>query len=347
MKKWLKYGIYGLIISAVIWGIVGYVQAKNAPLKVKTAKVQRKNLETSITSSGKIQPRISYALNFTSSGRVSYLPFEEGDAVEKGQVVARLQTDESYQQMKKAEADYRLTIEKIREFEYNNKDKPRSDQYNLQRYQLEATRDSSKALYDQTRSTQGNKILTSPISGIITQISVKAGEVSSAVTSVMTVAQLEELEFVAEIDEQDAGRLQEEQPAQVSLDAIAETKIPGIIYYISQIAKTNATGGTYYPTKISLTEDNQYIRSGMNGDTTIRTASVENVLSVPSETVVEDDRSKFVYIIENGKAKKITITVGLENDTESEIKSGLSEGAEIIIPEAETLKEGTKVAKTQ
>lgn len=347
MKKTFKYLFYSIIILLLIWGVFSYINSKNAPLKVKTVKAERKNIETNITSSGKVQPKNSFALNFPSSGRVTYLPFEEGDMVQKGNIVARLQSDEAFQQTTKAEADYRLSIEKIREFEYNNKDKPKDDKYNLTRYQLEASRDSSKAIYDQYRSAQGNRALTSPISGTIIQINTKAGEISSAATPIMVIANLDELEFVAEIDEQDTGRLQEGQSAQVSLDALAGTKIPGLIYDISRVAKTNATGGTYYPTKIQINEVNQYIRSGMNGDATIQTAKKDNVISVPSEAIVEEDNNKVVYTIQSGKAHKLPVSVGLENDTESEITSGISEGAEIIIPESEVLKEGIKVEKSK
>ncbi len=343
MKKWIKYAVYGVIVLGIVWGIANYIKAKNAPLKVKTAQVEQKDIITEITSSGKIQAKVSYALNFTSSGRITYLPYEEGDTVEKGKIIARLQSDEAFQQTQKSEADYRLSLEKIREFEYNNKEKPKDDKYNLQKYQLEASRDGAKAIYDQYRNAQGNKVLTSPIDGIITQINAKAGEISSAATPVMTVAQLDALEFLAEVDEQDSGRLEEEQSAVISLDAIPNTKIPGTIYDISQVAKTNTTGGTYYPTKITLDEKNPYIRSGMNGDATIQTAKLENVLSVPAETIIEEDTSKFVYIIENGKAKKVKITTGLENDTLSEIKSGLTQGMKVIIPESESLTEGIKV----
>lgn len=347
MKKWTKYAVYGGIVVGLIWGISIYIKAKNAPLKVKTATVERKDITTEITSSGKIQPKTSYSLNFTSSGKITYLPYEEGDSVQKGKVIARLQLSEAADQTFKAQADYRLTIEKIREFEYNNKDKPKDDKYNLTKYQLEASRDSAQAVYNQYLSAQGSKVIVSPIDGIITQINAKAGEVAPTSGPVVTVAKLSELEFLAEVDEQDAGRLQSEQNAEITLDAVPGTKLPGVIYDISQIAKINATGGTYYPTKISLIDDNQFIRTGMNGDATIKTAVEENVLVVPSETIIEEDTNKYIYTIENSKAKKIKVTIGLENDTESEIKSGLVEGVEVIIPELNTLTEGVKVEKTK
>lgn len=337
--------MYILIILGIVWGVFSYFRAKNAPLKVKTSVAKRATIETSIISSGKIQAQDTFGLNFTTAGRVTTLPFEEGDTVKEGDIVARLQSDEAYQQTLKAEADYRLSIEKIREYNYNNKDKPKDDKYMNGLYQLEASRDSAKALYDQSRTAQGNRILKSPIDGIVTQINTKAGEISSLATPILSVADLASLEFLAEVDEQDAGKLQNGQPAEVSLDALGDKKLTGSIYDIAQVAKTNSTGGTYYPTKILLNLDGSTIRIGMNGDATINTARKENVVTIPSEAINEDDTSKYVFVIDNGRAKKQPITTGLENDTDSEVVSGLEDGTEVIVSDQENLKEGTKVEK--
>lgn len=345
MKKILKYVVYAVIILIIGGGILSYIRAKNAPLKVKVAAARRTNIETSITSSGKIQPQKSYGLNFTSAGLVTTLPFEEGEAVKKGDIVARLQSDSAYQQTLKAEADYRLALEKIREYNFNNKDNPKSEKYVNPLFQLQASADSAKAVYDQARTTQGNLVLRSPIDGIVTQINTKAGEVSSLATPVLTVANLDTLEFVAEVDEQDAGKLQLNQAANVSLDALGDKKISGTIYDISQVAKTNSTGGTYYPTKISLEYTEATVRIGMNGDATISTAMKNDAIVIPSEAINEGDNNKYVFVAENGKAKKIIVTTGLENDTDTEITSGLTEGTEVITTEIDNLKEGMKVEK--
>jgi hypothetical protein len=60
MNKILKYGVITVIVILLILGISSYISSKNAPLKVSSEKVQRKDIATEITSNGKIQPKLSY-----------------------------------------------------------------------------------------------------------------------------------------------------------------------------------------------------------------------------------------------------------------------------------------------
>jgi HlyD family secretion protein len=343
MKKYVKYITIAVILFAIIWAISAYISAKNAPLKVTTEKVQRKGIITEITSNGKIQPKKSYELTTPATGKIAYMPFEEGDEVTKGTVLVILDEIDAKEQTNKAWADYKISLEKIREFENNNKDKPKDDKYIISYNQLASQRDGYAAIVAQNIALQRNRVLVSPINGAITQINKKPGELASSAQTIIAVADLNDLEFVAEVDEQDTGKLAPNQKATLRLDAFADQEFTGEVREISKVAKINSTGGTYYPTKLNLFNKSSFIRVGMNGDATVQTEQKNGILTLPTEAVLEEENKKFVFTVLNGTAHKTLVETGIQNDTDIEIRSGLNEGDVVITTEQEKIKEGSTV----
>jgi multidrug efflux pump subunit AcrA (membrane-fusion protein) len=81
----------------------------------------------------------------------------------------------------------------------------------------------------------------------------------------------------------------------------------------------------------------------MGGDVDIIYDKIENTLKVPVSAVVTDS-SDYVWIVDSGKAKKIQVQTGGENNDEIEIKSGLSEGQTIISQPPALLTDGQRVS---
>ena len=68
----------------------------------------------------------------------------------------------------------------------------------------------------------------------------------------------------------------------------------------------------------------------MTGDLTFITNKVTNVLIVPTIYIKSEGDKKFVWVKDGSNEKKAYVTVGLETDDKTEIKTGLKEGQEII-----------------
>jgi HlyD family secretion protein len=336
-----------LLVILVVLIFVGYqtLTASTKPKKITAINPQFQNIETTISSGGKIQAINQRSLSFNSSGKLLYMPYAEGDEVKKGQVLGYLDQSEAKEQTNKAWSDYRNTLEKLREFENNNKDKPKNDTYQISKAQLEATRDSYSALVAQSLASQSKSSLISPISGTITAVNNKPGESVTAGSPVIVIANLNELEFVAETDEQDIGMIDSSQSAKLSIDAFPEVEITGKVKEISKTSKLNAAGGTYFPVKVIVDPTQYTLRSGMNGDVEILTAQKTNVLTIPRDIIQEDDSTEFVYIVESGMVQKRDIKTGLKNDIDAEITSGLSPQDRLVSSPLDSIKEGDSVTE--
>jgi multidrug efflux pump subunit AcrA (membrane-fusion protein) len=344
MKKFVKYGILGLLGIIIIYVIYGVISSANAPKQVTATKPTRGNIEVTITANGKVQSIDTVELNFNATGKISYMPFKEGDTVKKGTVLAYLDGTDVKEKSNKAWADYRGSLESLREFENGYKDKPHDNLYLMQKGQKEAARDALSAIVAQNLLGYKDKTLVSPINGTITTINNQVGETPSAALPVIIVQDTGKIEFVAEVDEQDIGVVAASQSAEITLDAYSDRTIAGDVVRIESVSKTGTTGNTYFPVHIEVLAADKPLLVGMNGDASIKTTEKNNIVIIPQDVLLEEEEKTFVYIMENGMAKKKFIKTGLENDTEVEVTQGLSESDTIISSELTTIKDGTKVA---
>lgn len=343
MKKRTKYIIYIVLAIALVWIVSNFFVANSAPQKVTTTKISKEPIEVIVSANGKIKAQENVDLRFTSTGKINRLYVKEGDTVTQGQILAYLDGIVISEQVNKATADLRLAIEKIREYEYQHKDKPQNEEYLMTKWQLEAQRDSAQAILRQTQAGYNDKVIISPIDGVVSKVNSAIGELPPAADPVITVVNPATTEFVAEVDEQDIGEIQPGQSVTIMLDAYNNRTFKGTVTQVEAIAQTGTTGNTFYPVKMSIETENINLLIGLNGDSDILTQYKENTVSIPSETIYEENNKKFVYSVQNNKVKKLEIETGIQSDIQTEITSTIPQETEIITSDASQLKEGTTV----
>lgn len=124
-------------------------------------------------------------------------------------------------------------------------------------------------------------------------------------------------------------------------------QLGGKVSRISPIAVTTQ-GSEGEKTRVTVIVDlvttNEYLKPGFHVDVDIVLQKEANAVQVPSECVMtEQDGSTFVWIAENGRAKKKNVTTGIENELSVQIKSGLDGTEELIANPPESLQENEPV----
>lgn len=345
MRKFLRPRniILALIALIIVWAIWGAVSASSAPKQVAVTAPRNEDLIVTISASGKIQPKNTASLRFAASGRITSLPVQEGDIVKKGQVLGYISAADIKAQEEKAIADYRYQLELFREFEKNNENKPRDDRYTMDRWQIEAQIDSTEAILAQVRTGYNNRTLIAPIDGQITKIYKFQGDIASG-DVILDIQNGNEVEFIAEVDEQDIGMVQQGQSVKVNLDAYPREELSASIIEIEDIAQTGTTGNTFFPVNMLISTTSLPLRLGMNGDAEITTEQAQNTLVIPLELLLEtDDGRPFVYVAENGTVQQKIVQTGLQNDIQVQILSGISTSDQIITSDTTNLKVNDKV----
>ena len=196
------------------------------------------------------------------------------------------------------------------------------------------------------------KIL-SPIDGVITSRSVEVGDVvasqtmsSAAGTTLMNIADFNSLYATASIDEADIGHLEADLPVTVIAAAYSELEIPGIITYIAPVAEKVQNVPTF-EVKIKILLDRihpdklpsgksayQLIFPGMSVDVDIHIANKSDILLLPVEAISIVDGKHYVTVITgDNRLENREVKVGISNNIQTEIISGVKEGENIKLPE--------------
>ena len=195
-------------------------------------------------------------------------------------------------------------------------------------------------------STPGQVYVASPvkstISGTVTDLPFDVGDtISSTQVPVATVGDLSELQVECSLSEKYMADVALGQTAFVSFEPFEGETFSGTVSEISPVL--DASSRTL-EIKITLSDRDNRIKSGMFGSVKLIIEEKENVLTVPSESVISSSEGNFVYLVGNGNlAEKRFVETGLTIDGRTEITGGLSSGDSLVVRGQSMLKDGSAV----
>jgi HlyD family secretion protein len=267
--------VLGAVVGiAVIGAVVGFSVSRESRKKtvVQTGKVEKKDLVQIVTASGEVRPRRYVNVGANVSGRLVEIAVREGDPVEKGQVLARVEA-ERYEagarqgeagvaaaraDLTRAEADLaasRLAFDRNKRMrEEKLVSEAAFDQaeaeFKMKAANVEAARKRVAQLQAQLDSTKDELLKTtvhSPMDGVVTNLPKEAGEMvigamSFNPTVIMTVADLSVMECEVMVDETDFRDLALGQEASVKVDALEGLRLKGEVTEIGASALVRGSG---------------------------------------------------------------------------------------------------------
>ncbi len=171
-------------------------------------------------------------------------------------------------------------------------------------------------------------LLRAPFDGIITNVGVVVGDNAAAAggaTSAFTLVDDSELHLDVNISESDVAQIKEGQTAEVTIDALGTDVITGTVEYIAPAA-TVVQDVTTYLVRVGLPENNDDVRVGMNASIDIGTATKQNILIIPTSSIRSEGNRRLVRIKQGEEFADREVKLGLSNDVDAEVVSGLAEG---------------------
>ncbi len=174
-------------------------------------------------------------------------------------------------------------------------------------------------------------IITATSNGIIANIiSVQGTKIENSVSerSVQTVASIKiEGTPIASLNvtEIDISKIKVGQKVRLKLNSISDKTFSGIVVGIDKIGEVSS-GVSNYPVIIKFDEENENILPNMGVEADIVIYEKSEVLLIPTSAVIKNGGKKIVTKIENGKDTKVEIEIGVSDNENTEVTSGLSEG---------------------
>jgi len=209
----------------------------------------------------------------------------------------------------------------------------------------------SRAALDQAEELLSKTRIKSPIDGLVIQVDIKEGETVIAGTmnipgaTMMVIADPSETLTEVQVDEADIAQVREGQKADIFSAAYPDTPLSGTIQSIATTARQSpGQASLSFLVKILLDEqDTMVIRPGMSVRADIYTQSSEQTLAVPVQAVLydedldeedngrEQEEKTYVFVMEDGKAVRKDVEIGISSDSDQEITAGLKEGEVVIM----------------
>ena len=329
--------------------------------------VTRGSIQTRVSETGTIQPSQTVEIKSQFSGEVSRLLVGAGQPVEAGQLLAviRQEPREARQvaQLRAAIQEERISVDTARlelermqslfdkgfiakkELESAEQDHRRAlVRLELAERQLLLALGSNQTLYQRylTKQLSPNRPeefqLQSPSSGTILEVLVQPGEIITSGTAtvgggtvLMRVADLHHMVVVAKINEVSIARVKIGQRVHIRLDALLRKQFEGTVTHISTQGVKEENIVTYEVT-ISIDQPSPDLRPMLTANIDIITESLDDVLTIPLESLQAERGDDLVEIMENGQTTKRKVRVAFRTDSQAVIAEGLDEGEEIVIP---------------
>ncbi len=191
---------------------------------------------------------------------------------------------------------------------------------------------ASISLENAQRSLE-NATLTAPFGGTVTAVNIIAGETVSQNAVAISLSDLDNLDVEVSMAEVDIVRVREGQAVEVVLDAIPDETLSGEVSQVALVG-TATQGVVNYPIVVALDPTTSTVKPGMTASLTILVDERTNVLQVPNRAVRSygNNRGYYVEVLFEGQIIQVPVTIGLNNDSMTEIVSeGLREGDQVVV----------------
>ncbi|MGA3291810.1 MAG: efflux RND transporter periplasmic adaptor subunit [Candidatus Microgenomates bacterium] len=342
LGKWFWLTI--VIIALVIWRI--YVSL-NTSVKVQTVQVTRGDISEAVSTSGNVEADYYAALTFPSGGQISAVGVKAGQKVVKGQFIAQIDSIPLNAAYEDALNNYRDTQAAV-ELEHDNDKNYGSAETFAQKATRTAAEVANDNAYNNLLAAEDNlknAVIYAPFSGIIDTVSPGSPGINVLPGAAnYTIVDPSSVYFDAEVEETDLTNVSVGESVDIKLDAYPDKDFQGKVTVIGNVAFTSSTGGNAYHVRISLPDNSaQKFKVGMQGDVEIVYGTVSNTTKVSTSAILSDGGNNYLWVIDGGRIKEVEVGLGAASDTETEIKSGVSEGMTVVDNPASNLKDGENV----
>ena len=355
-KGWIAIAVIIVIILGV-WKCSG--GKKEEKVTFETAKVEKGNIQTSITATGTIEPVTSVTVGTQVSGIVSHLYVDYNSVVKRGQVIAELDRTNLISELNAQKANLASAQSSLNYQESNfkryqtlyEKGLVSADEYESARLQYQQAREQvaqSRESVQRAQTNLGYATITSPIDGVVLSKAVEEGQTVAAsfnTPELFTIAQdLTNMRVIADIDEADIGGVKEGQRVSFTVDAFPEDTFEGNVTQVRQQATTESNVVTY-EVVISAPNVDLKLKPGLTANVTIFTLEKNDVLTVPAkalrfqpneallkdgQTIEDCEGQRKVWTLEGNVFKAHKVETGTTNGVTTEITGGIAEGTEVL-----------------
>ena len=366
MSRWLKTALVLLTLIAVVaLGWRGYAarqatrQAQSAPVKDPVIELSAIDLATAhvveLTSglpiSGALKAVNSAIVKARVPGELQGLTVREGDRVEAGQVIARVESTEYADRVRQAQqqADAAKAQVEIAQRQVDNNaalvrqgfiSKTAADNSLASLNTAQANHRAAQAGIDVLRKSLADTVLRAPISGQVSQRLAQPGERVAPEARIVEIVDLSRLELEASISPADSVAVRVGQQALLRIEGVAQP-VAATVARINPSAQPGSRSVLIYLTVAAQPG----LRQGLFAQGQLATET-QRALAVPLNAVRTDKPLPYVQVVEGDRIAHRTVQTGVRGQVDGELwvaVQGVADGARVLRGAAGVVREGTQV----
>ena len=314
--------------------------AVSAPraVPVEVAAVEVMTVNEEVEALGTLAADESVVIASEIAGRVVALGFKEGERVKAGQDLVKLDTAILDAELKQALADLTLardTHERLRALV------SRGSGTQVALDEAIAKLASSEARVQLAKAKLAQSTILAPFSGVVGLRAVGVGDYVPVGRPLITLTSIDPIKIDFRVPEIYLSRLKVGQPVQMRVDAVPDRRFTGQIFAIDPVVDVN---GRAIRLRATIPNADLALKPGLFARLAITIDQRPDAIVVPEMAVVPDAIGKIVYVVDNGKAKRVPVELGKRLPGKVEIISGLTPQMKVITAGQMRLRDGSVIA---
>jgi len=286
---------------------------------------------------GVIAPWTDLELLSKIYGAVIEVPVQEGDRVAKGEVIARIDPADYRIALDAAQASYQLALANLKRMQtLFAKNLIPTSEFEKVETQVQTT----KAAMDNAALQLSRCTITAPIGGVVRRLDAKAGLLLNVADPIARILQIDTVKAVVGIPESDLATVRAIDTVELSIQALNDLKVVGRKHVLASSPDNKAR---LYNLELAVANPDGALYPGMFVRAEIVKKVAEASMIVPLYTVITRNGEQFVYVEENGVARRRPVKLGILEEWRVQVTNGLSPGNRVIVEGHRNVEEGRKV----
>ncbi|HKK72877.1 MAG TPA: efflux RND transporter periplasmic adaptor subunit [Candidatus Krumholzibacteria bacterium] len=304
---------------------------------VELAEVVVTDLPDVFRATGTLEADRSVELTTKLAGQVTHLHVEEGDRVERGQVL--LELDHREQELRVEEARVRAETARL-EYERIRGMAERGLETDRRLEEAEQAFEVTRAQYELTRVRLDDHFVRAPFSGRLTVRHVELGSTIQAGAPLFGIADTDPMKVELFLPERVVSRLAEGQRVTVRPDVAPDRDLAGTVERIAPVV--DAATSTVKVT-LHVADPGESVRSGSFVRCRVTTDVRNGVVAVPKKALVAEAGATYLFVADADSVRRVVIETGYHDDEHIEVREGVVAGDRVVVVGQGGLRQGSRI----
>ncbi len=313
------------------------ISPERPPINTVLFQLEPTSIRDRLNLPGSIEPWTKLELLAKVAGTITEVMVSEGDNVKKNDVLAQIEANDYRIALNRAKAAYKLAKA---EYERDKAVYAKGVIPTAELESKETTLQTAKADVENAELMLSRCTITAPMDGVIRRLDAKIGLLLSVADPIAEMLHIDKVKGVVGIPESDISAIRKLDEVDLTVKALDNLVITGKKHFLSPSPDTAAR---LYRLELELDNSEQEILPGMFIRANVVKKAIDDAIVIPFYSVISRNDDQYVFIEEDGIARKRRVQIGIMENWMVQVTEGLQEGDKVLIEGHRDVEDGQKI----